>query len=154
MCSSDGTYRYVPALVLELVGDWLPSMIVIVSYILVYMTLSKAIEDVEVRSLKQAVLILTVCYLVFIIPHAVVKLFTDSIVMGGVMGVLIHCWYWSLYAVNFFIYIAFWRRLRTGICIFLKDIRDILWRRYSKSSDQNIQDTDTNTFVKELSNLQ
>ena len=93
MCSADGDYICLPGLVLEALGDGVPSMIVIISYSMVYKNLSEAKMNAETWSLKRAVLILGFCYFIFIIPHAIFEWLPDDVTMNYSLLVLaaLHC---------------------------------------------------------------
>ena len=65
-------------LIIMAVGVGLPTLVVVVSYCLVYRELSKAREDVETENLQKSVLILTICYLVFIVPHSIFEWLLDN----------------------------------------------------------------------------
>ena len=145
MCSADGDYICLPGLVLEALGDGVPSMIVIISYSMVYKNLSEAKMDAETWSLKRAVLILAFCYFIFIIPHAIFEWLPDDVTMSAFIGVIIHCWYWLLYIVNFFIYISFWRRVRLGIWLFFKDVLETAGWKF-KNSETVGQDNNASTI--------
>ena len=145
MCSDDGDYICLPGLVLEALGDGVPSMIVIISYSMVYKNLSEAKMDAETWSLKRAVLILGICYFIFIIPHAIFEWLLYDVTMSAFIGIIIHCWYWLLYIVNFFIYISFWRRVRLGIWLFFKDVLETAGWKF-KNSETVWQDNNASTI--------
>ena len=115
--------------------------LIICSYTSVYRKLCQTPADAETLSLKQAVLILSVCYFIFILPNAIIYWLPYNVSMSAFMGVIVHCWYWFIYVVNFFIYITFWRRVRVGMKLFLKDILDVCgFKLIQKSQIQLLQE--------------
>eukprot|EP00092_Neocalanus_flemingeri_P002879 GFUD01003078.1.p1 GENE.GFUD01003078.1~~GFUD01003078.1.p1 ORF type:complete len:322 (+),score=42.73 GFUD01003078.1:112-966(+) len=153
-CTADDDYICLPGLVLEALGDGVPSLIVIISYSLVYRNLSQAKADAETWSLKRAVLILTICYFIFILPHAIIEWLPDDVDKSVLIGVLIHCWYWLVYIVNFFIYIIFWRRVRIGIRIFFRDMLDIAGWKQRNNPDLVGQNNASSVWWIDFQNLQ
>ena len=122
--STNGRYC-IPQLV-EAVGVGVPSLVLIISYALVYINLTQTSENGEADSLKRSVLILTACYFIFILPTSITALLPSSVSNWAFIGTIFSCWYWLIYIVNFFIYIIFWRRVRMGILIFIKDVFNII----------------------------
>ena len=124
-CSAESEYICPPGLLLEALGVGVPSLVIICSYTAVYRSLSRAPADAETFSLKRSVLILSVCYFIFILPNAIIYQLPYDVSMSAIASAIVHCWYWFIYVVNFFIYITFWRRVRVGIKIFVRDILKI-----------------------------
>ena len=122
---SVGTYFTVPpGGIILAVSIGVPSLVILVSYTRVYTSLSQ-VQDADTRSLRVSVFILALCYFVFILPILVIEWVPDMGAEAAVVGVSVYSWYWCIYIINFFIYIFFWRRVRTGIQIFLKDVLGI-----------------------------
>ena len=76
----------------------------------------------DTSNLRKSVLILAICYFSFILPILIIEWLPEDIYGKAVIGVFVYSWYWCIYVINFFIYIIFWRRVRMGIQIFLKDM--------------------------------
>ena len=140
-CSAESEYICPPGLLLEAFGVGVPSLVIICSYTAVYRSLSRAPADAETFSLKRSVLILSVCYFIFILPNAIIYQLPYDVSMSAIASAIVHCWYWFIYVVNFFIYITFWRRVRVGIKIFVRDILKICgFKPIQKSEIVQLQD--------------
>ena len=121
-CSEESTL-YLPAgAPLVILGIGLPFVVIIISYSLVYKKLTELAIDVETWSQKRAVIILGLCYFVFILPLCVSELLPETVAGRAFFRAIIYSWYWLVYVVNFFIYIIFWRRVRTAVRLMLRDI--------------------------------
>ena len=115
------------ARIILLVGDGLPMIILVVSYAIVYMKLQRAPRDDEARRKKINVLILTFCYIVFMLPHSIFEaLPVDAIPNRAFFNVIFHAWFWCMFAINFFIYIIFWERVRKAMKLLMYDILEIV----------------------------
>ena len=68
-----------PGMLIEAIGFGVPSLVVIISYSLVYIKLTQSGENAEVTSLKKAVLVLTVCYFIFMDFHS----FSSAYILPG-----------------------------------------------------------------------
>ena len=99
----------------------MPCLVVLLSYGMVYINLAQASEDEDTSSQRRAVMILTISYLVFILPHSIFESLSEETANRALLSVIIHAWFWCVYVDNFFIYIIFWRRIR-------KAIQQICWR--------------------------
>merc|ERR1711915_998383 len=126
-CSLTSQISIHPPALIEGLGSGVPTIIVVISYALVYKNLSQKEESEEATSIKRAVLILSVSYLIFILPNAFTGYLPYEVSSWAFIGTLLDCWYWMIYLVNFFIYIIFWRRIRTGVHIFFKEIADLFY---------------------------
>ena len=124
-CSEDSTFIFPPGGVTLLFGVGLPFVIVLVSYGLVYRTLSQAAIDAETRIQRRAVMILTSCYIVFILPIGIIEWLPGTILNRAFISVCVYCLYWQVYVVNFFVYIFFYRRIRKGITLMMRDVLEI-----------------------------
>eukprot|EP00092_Neocalanus_flemingeri_P009136 GFUD01009837.1.p1 GENE.GFUD01009837.1~~GFUD01009837.1.p1 ORF type:complete len:404 (+),score=49.92 GFUD01009837.1:222-1433(+) len=173
--------------IIEAVGVGLPSLVVVVSYSLLYINLTKlqnmekqeivlsgtdphgfgsgtrtafsccccfiqlgcyykpcqATEDGETGRQRKAVMILTICYVVFILPHSIFELLPSTISDRALISVLVHAWFWVMYIVNFFIYIIFWRRVRKGIQLLFMDLLGMTgWKCKNIFGSENVEDSD------------
>eukprot|EP00092_Neocalanus_flemingeri_P046236 GFUD01051994.1.p1 GENE.GFUD01051994.1~~GFUD01051994.1.p1 ORF type:complete len:371 (-),score=35.09 GFUD01051994.1:296-1408(-) len=61
----------------------------------------QATEDGETGRQRKAVMILTICYVVFILPHSIFELLPSTISDRALISVLVHAWFWFMYIVNF-----------------------------------------------------
>eukprot|EP00092_Neocalanus_flemingeri_P021312 GFUD01023099.1.p1 GENE.GFUD01023099.1~~GFUD01023099.1.p1 ORF type:complete len:371 (-),score=49.39 GFUD01023099.1:60-1172(-) len=104
------------------IGVGIPSLIVLVSYTLVYKSLSKVPADVNASSQRKSVFILALCYFVFILPILIIEWLPEDFSDKAFIGVGVYSWYWCIYVINFFVYIIFWKRVRNGMVLFLTDI--------------------------------
>ena len=82
-------------------------------------------------NLKRALLILSLCYVVFIIPMLVIKWFPEVVVARCFISV----WYWLTYIINFFIYIFFWNQLQLATVLMFKDLKQTLFGVKSDNPD-------------------
>ena len=87
--STNGRYC-IPQLV-EAVGVGIPSLVLIISYTLVYINLTQTSEDAEAA-----------CYFIYILPTSITALLPTSVSNWAFIGTLFSCWYWLIYIVNFF----------------------------------------------------
>ena len=125
-CSENITFTCPPGGVIIMTGVGVPFMIVLVSYGLVYKSLREADLNLETRSQQQSVMILTFCYFIFILPIAIIEWLPEAVSNRAFISVSIYLCYWFVYVVNFFIYVIFWRRIRTVIILMLKDLAEAL----------------------------
>ena len=121
-CSEDSTFIFPPGGLILVIGSGIPFIILMVSYGLVYKTLSESATHADTLNQRRSALILPTCYFIFIIPILITKSFTEDFPDRILGSALIYCWYWFVYVVNFFIYILFWRRIRKAITLMMKDI--------------------------------
>ena len=91
-CSSDGVISIPPGMLIEAIGFGVPSLVVIISYSLVYIKLTQSGENAEVTSLKKAVLVLTVCYFFFILPNVATAWLPSEVNKWALIGTLLDCW--------------------------------------------------------------
>ena len=78
---SEGSYLSAPpgGFVLA-ISVGLPSLVILISYTLVYNSLTQVPPDtVETRNLRQSVLILAICYFLFIIPIIIIEWLTSQV---------------------------------------------------------------------------
>eukprot|EP00092_Neocalanus_flemingeri_P012153 GFUD01013101.1.p1 GENE.GFUD01013101.1~~GFUD01013101.1.p1 ORF type:complete len:379 (-),score=55.89 GFUD01013101.1:514-1557(-) len=133
-CSEDSSFLFPPGGVILAIGVGLPFITVLVSYGLVYRTLSLETTDAETWSQRRSVMILTSCYFIFLLPIGIIEWLPGSVTSRAFISVVVYCWYWFVYVVNFFIYIIFWRRIRKGIALMVKDVLGIAgWKMKTKS---------------------
>ena len=71
-------------------------------------------------------MILTFCYFIFILPIAIIEWLPEAVSNRAFISVSIYLCYWFVYVVNFFIYVIFWRRIRTVIILMMQDIVEAL----------------------------
>ena len=102
-CSLTSNFSVPPSVLLEVMGTGVPTIVVIISYTLVYWNLNNSKEMEGVAPLKRAVLILSFSYFVFILPNALTGYFPFEVSKWAVIGTCLDCWYWNIYVVNFFI---------------------------------------------------
>ena len=89
------------------------------------------IED-GTHSQQQSLLILNSSYFIFLLPIAIIVLIPEAVSNRAFISVSIYLWYWFVYVVNFFIYVIFWRRIRTGIILMMKDLFETLELMYMR----------------------
>ena len=140
-CSADGDFICPPGGVILAIGVGVPSLIVITSYSLVYKTLGQVSADAETWNQRKAVLILTICYFIFIFPISIIEWLPDQVTNRAFISVGVYSWYWFIYIINFFIYIIFWRRVRKGIILLMKDVLEILRCRKTTKGGPGDQST-------------
>ena len=128
--------------IIMVVSDGVPCPVVLVSYGLVYINLAQACENEETSSQRRAVMILTISYIVFIVPHSIFESLPEETADRALLSVIIHAWFWCVYVDNFFIYIIFWRRVRKAIQLLLKDLLDMTGLGWDKSHSENKEETD------------
>ena len=137
-CSQESTIKLPTITLLVVLGIGLPFIIILVSYSLVFKTLSEVETDVETWSQRRAVMILAFCYFIFILPCGINELLPETVSSRAFIRVGIYCWYWLVYVVNFFIYVIFWRRIRTAMILMLKDIMGVAgWNLNTKRNIEN-----------------
>ena len=120
-CFGEGSFVSMGGIIVT-VSVGVPAVVVLVSYSLVYSSLIKAPLNQETVGLRRSVLILTVCYFIFILPILIIEWIPEKMPNLDVIRIGIYSWYWCIYVVNFLIYIIVWRKIRMGIHIFIKDI--------------------------------
>ena len=123
-------------------SDGVPCLVILVSYALVYINLAQACENEETSSQRRAVMILTISYIVFIVPHSIFESLPEETANRALLSVIIHAWFWCVYVDNFFIYIIFWRRVRKAIQLLLKDLLDMTGLGWDNSHSENKEETD------------
>ena len=119
-------------------GDGLPCLVVLFSYTLVYRSLKRASEDEETRSQRKVVMVLALCYVSFILPHSIFESLPHETPNRAVLNVIFHAWFWCMYAVNFFIYIIFYRRVRKAmqfLVIDLMELAGVKWNPWGSETD-------------------
>ena len=121
-CSEGSYFTGPPGGIVLAVSIGIPSIVILISYTMVYNSLAKVTADMDTSNLRKSVLILVICYFSFILPILIIEWLPEDIYGKAVIGVFVYSWYWCIYVINFFIYIIFWRRVRMGIQIFLKDM--------------------------------
>jgi hypothetical protein len=124
------------------VSDGVQCLAVLVSYGLVYINLAQASEDEETSSQRRAVMILTLSYIIFILPHSIFESLPEETANRALLSVVIHAWFWCVYVDNFFIYIFFWRRVRKAIQLLMADLVDMTGLGCHKSQSENKEETD------------
>ena len=139
------------AMIIMALGDVIPTMVVILSYGLVYTDLVKYKE--ETGGQRRAVLILTLCYLIFILPHQICEALPANTPKKALVSVIIHPWYFCVYIVNFFIYIIFWPRIRKAMQLLLEDVLDKIGYGKFRIWRKDIVADETETWWRELDNL-
>ena len=140
------------AMMIMALGDVIPTMVVILSYSLVYSGLLK--YQGETGDQRRAVLVLTLCYLIFILPHQIFEALPANIIAKkALVSVIIHPWYFCVYIVNFFIYIIFWPRIRKAMQLLLADLLDKAGLGEGRIWRKDIVTDETETWWKELDNL-
>ena len=138
-CLEVSSFTAPPGGVVLAISVGVPSLVVLVSYTLVYKSLAKIPGDVDTRSQRKSVLILAICYFVFILPILIIEWLPEDVSDKASIGVGVYSWYWCIYIINFFIYIIFWRRVRKGIVLFLTDIFGGLGSKLKSNSASNDQ---------------
>ena len=119
-------------------GDGLPCLVVLISYTLVYRSLKIASEDEETGSQRKVVMVLALCYVSFILPHSIFESLPHETPNRAVFNVIFHAWFWCMYAVNFFIYIIFYRRVRKAmqfLVIDLMELAGVNWNPWGSETD-------------------
>jgi len=139
------------ATILMALGDVIPTTVVIISYGLVYTDLVNY-QGVTGEQ-RRAVLVLTLCYLIFILPHQIFEALSAYIPKKALVSVIIHPWYFLVYIVNFFIYIIFWPRIRKAMQLLLADVVGKIGLGECRIWKKDIVADETETWWKELDNL-
>jgi hypothetical protein len=136
-CSEDSSF-YMPAgAPMVVLGIGLPFIVIVVSYSLVYKKLSEMETDVETWSQRRAVMILAFCYFIFILPLCVTELLPQIISSMDLIRFSIFGWYFQVYVVNFFIYVIFWRRIRTAMKLMLMDVMGVAgWKTHANTEPE------------------
>ena len=92
-CSEDSTTISPPGGIILTVGVGLPSIVVLVSYGLVYKSLNQcaAVEDTQDQQLS--VMILTFCYFIFILPIAIIEWLPEAVSKRAYISISIYLFY-------------------------------------------------------------
>ena len=130
------------AWIILVVGDGLLRLVVLLSYGMVYINLAQASEDEDTSSQRRAVMILTISYLVFILPHSIFESLSEETANRALLSVIIHAWFWCVYVDNFFIYIIFWRRVRKAIQLLAADLMEMTGVGCHRWSQDQVEETD------------
>ena len=125
-CSRDSNINLPSGAPSAVLGIGFPFIVILISYSLVYVKLSEGETDVETWSQRRAVMILTFCYFIFTLRLCVSALLPEAISSRASIRVAIYSWYFQVYVVNFFIYVIFWRRVRTAMKLMMMDITGIV----------------------------
>ena len=148
---SEESWLSAPPVGIELaISIGVPSVVIFVSYTIVYTSLAQVPADMDTKNLRKSVLIVTICYFLFIVPLLILEWLPADTSDKAIIGVIIYSWYWCIYVINFIVYIIFWRRARIGIQIFLKDLLGLAGIQKITSSESNDQ---SSVWWKELQKL-
>jgi len=134
-------------LILDIIGIGVPFLIMFISYSIVYSIVSKVevTEDVSTKQFKISTIVLTGCYVVFILPVCIVELIPDSNVNKGLIYMAVYTWFWNVFIVNVFIYAIYLPRCREAICIMFKDVFTTFLPHTKIRSNMNNRSRDDST---------
>ena len=132
--------KCVPHIIINTIGIGIPALIVIISYGASFWKLITDHQDDDVSQYKRSTIILTVCYVFFIVPIYAIefidmdevkeKVISNSnrfsigvqIIFQAQIVVGIYSVYWLVYVVNVLIYVMYLPRMREAYKLIIIDI--------------------------------
>jgi len=115
--------KCVPHIIINTIGIGIPALIVIISYGASFWKLITDHQDDDVSQYKRSTIILTVCYVFFIVPiYAIEFIDMDEVKEKAQIVVAIYSVYWLVYVVNVLIYVMYLPRMREAYKLIIIDI--------------------------------
>ena len=132
--------KCVPHIIINTIGIGMPALIVIISYGASFWKLITDHQDDDVSQYKRSTIILTVCYVFFIVPIYAIefidmdevkeKVISNSnrfsigvqVLFQAQIVVAIYSVYWLVYVVNVLIYVMYLPRMREAYKLIIIDI--------------------------------
>ena len=111
----------------------IPFIVVIISYSAILRKYSNRNHESGTKAIMKSSIILTLCYLIFILPIYILELIP---LQAGphkqLIGVITYSWYWLVYMIDAFVYVLYWPRCREALWIMIKDIFSPIRRHFPR----------------------
>jgi hypothetical protein len=108
------------------VGSGVPFIVMLISYGLVYRSLyQNHATDVESIKNQKAVMILTFCYFIFVIPVSIIELVPENLDHKEWISLGLFFWHCLIYILNPFLYCFSEIRIRTATVLMFKDVFEV-----------------------------